>query len=77
MEDTFHKIKDKAKEVAEKVTDEDTYLGDSEQKEKNNEEYGTEGQHGSNEPMNPEEINKHEPTAVKRDKNQSSTGDPV
>jgi hypothetical protein len=77
MEDTFHKIKDKAKEVAEKVTDEDTYLGDSEQKEKNNEEHGTEGQHGSNEPMNPEEINKHEPTAVKRDKNQSSTGDPV
>jgi hypothetical protein len=73
----FDKIKDKAKEVAEKVTDEDIYLGDSEQKEKNNEEHGTEGQHGSNEPMNPEEINKHEPTAVKRDKNQSSTGDPV
>ena len=29
------------------------------------------------EPMNPEDIVSHEPTAVKRDKNQGSSGDPV
>lgn len=29
------------------------------------------------EPMNPEDIAEHEPTAVKRDKNQGSSGDPV
>jgi len=27
--------------------------------------------------MNPEDIASHEPTAVKRDKNQGSSGDPV
>ena len=27
--------------------------------------------------MSPDEINSHEPTAVKRDKNQASTGDPL
>jgi hypothetical protein len=76
-EDTFDKLKNKAKDVAEKVTDTDTYLGDKEGKEKNNEDYTTEGQRGSKEPMNPKEINKHEPTAVKRDKNQDSSGEPV
>ncbi|HEX5673029.1 MAG TPA: hypothetical protein VFX75_02390 [Nitrososphaeraceae archaeon] len=29
------------------------------------------------EPMNPEEIAEHEPTAVKRDKDQGGSGDPV
>lgn len=29
------------------------------------------------EPMNPEDIAEHEPTAVKRDKNQGTSGDPV
>ena len=33
--------------------------------------------HGTREPMNPDKISQHEPTAVKRDKNQSSTGEPV
>ena len=32
---------------------------------------------GEKEPMNPEDITEHEPTAVKRDKNQGSSGDPV
>jgi len=83
-EDTFDKLKNKAKDVAEKVTDTaekvtdtDTYLGDQDETEKNKEEYGTEGQQGSKEPMSHEEIKKHEPTAVKRDKNRPSTGEPV
>ena len=29
------------------------------------------------EPMNPDEIAQHEPTAVKRDKNESRSGEPV
>ncbi len=32
---------------------------------------------GSNDPMSPEKIASHEPTAVKRDKNQGTSGDPV
>jgi hypothetical protein len=31
----------------------------------------------SEDPMSPENIRKHEPTAVKRDKNQGTSGDPV
>jgi hypothetical protein len=31
----------------------------------------------SNDPMSAENIKEHEPSAVKRDKNQGSTGDPV
>jgi len=31
----------------------------------------------SKDPMSPENIKGHEPSAVKRDKNQGSTGDPV
>ncbi len=72
MGDTFDKIKDKAKEAADKVTDTDTYTGNEDQKD-----YVTEGQSGDKEPMNPEDIAAHEPTAVKRDKNQGSSGDPV
>jgi hypothetical protein len=72
MENTFNKIKDKAKNVAEKVTDKDTYTGNEDQST-----YATEGQRGDKEPMNPEDIAGHEPTAVKRDKNQGSSGDPI
>jgi hypothetical protein len=32
---------------------------------------------GGSEPMNPEDIAEHEPTAVKRDKNQGTSGDAV
>jgi hypothetical protein len=31
----------------------------------------------SNDPMSPENIKEHKPSAVKRDKNEGSTGDPV
>lgn len=72
MEDTFDKIKDKAKNVAEKVTDKDTYTGNEDQGD-----YTSEGQRGEREPMNPQDIAEHQPTAVKRDKNQGSSGDPV
>jgi actin-related protein len=77
MEDTFDKLKHKAKEVAEKVTDKDIYTGDDDENKNNDKRYATEREHRSKEPMNPEDIGKHEPTAVKRDKNQPSGGDPV
>lgn len=32
---------------------------------------------GSKDPMSPEKISSHEPTAVKRDHNQGTTGEPV
>jgi hypothetical protein len=70
--DTFDEIKGKAKNVAEKVTDKDTYTGNEDQSD-----YRSEGERGNKEPMNPEDIAEHEPTAVKRDKNQGSSGDPV
>ena len=55
-----------------KVTEKDTYTGNEDQ---NN--YATEGQRENKEPLNPEDIAEHEPTAVKRDKNQGSSGNPV
>lgn len=50
------------KEGAEKVTYSDTYLGSHAEKEKRD--YN---ESGGKEPMNPEDISAHEPTAVKRD----------
>lgn len=72
MTDTFDEIKDKAKNMAEKVTDKDTYTGNEDQSD-----YRSQGERGNKEPMNPENIAEHEPTAVKRDKNQGRSGDPV
>ena len=69
MTDTFEKIKDNVKEAAKKVTDPDTYTGEKDE--------SRDYEKGSREPMNPEDIASHEPTAVKRDKNQGSLGDPV
>ena len=78
MGDTFDKVKEgvkkaagKVEDSAEKVIDPDTYTGP------NNENENRENEKGGKEPMNPEDIAKHEPTAVKRDKNQASSGDPV
>ncbi|CAN5659964.1 hypothetical protein BH18THE1_BH18THE1_15410 [soil metagenome] len=78
MEDTFDKVKEgvkkaagKVEDSAEKVIDPDTYTGS------NNENENRENEKGGKEPMNPEDIAEHEPTAVKRDKNQASSGDPV
>jgi hypothetical protein len=69
MGDTFDKLKEGVKKVtgkvedsAEKVVDPDTYTGSDEEKESR--EYN---QAGGKEPMNPEDVASHEPTAVKRD----------
>jgi hypothetical protein len=78
MGDTFDKLKAGAKAVGEKVTHPDKDLGVEYEKEKYKEGVDeTTGAGGSNDPMSPEKISSHEPTAVKRDKNQPSTGDPV
>ena len=71
MGDTFEKVKEEAKKAADKITDSDTYLGSDDEKE------NRQNEKGEKEPMNPEGITKHEPTAVKRDKNQGSSGEPV
>lgn len=72
VKDTVEEVKDEVKQAAKKVTDSDTYLGSDDEKENNRD-----NEAGGKDPMNPEEIAKHEPTAVKRDKNQGSSGDPV
>ena len=80
IEETFDKLKAGAKGVAKKVTDPDQDLGEQYEKEKEKEradDYEHTYESGSKEPMSPDEINSHEPTAVKRDKNQASTGDPL
>ena len=53
------------------ATDSDTYTG--------NEDAGNRqfNESGGKEPMNPKDIASHEPTAVKRDKKQRTSGDPV
>jgi hypothetical protein len=78
MGDTFDKVKEGAKKVAgkvedtaEDVVDPDTYTGSDDEKE------NRQNEKGGKEPMNPEDITEHEPTAVKRDKNQGSSGEPV
>jgi hypothetical protein len=68
VEDTGEGVKETAREA----TDTDTYTKSSDQTEKR--EYNGSG---GKEPMNPEDIASHEPTAVKRDKKQGTSGDPV
>ena len=71
LKDTVEEVKDEVKQAAKKVTDSDTYLGSDDDKEnRDNEACGKD-------PMNPKDIAKHEPTSVKRDKNQGTSGDPV
>ena len=80
IEDTFDKLKSGAKAVAKKVTDPGKDLGDEYDKERGKEsskDYQQSDESGSNDPMSPEKIASHEPTAVKRDKNQGTSGDPV
>lgn len=80
VEDTFDKLKAGAKAVAKKVTDPGKDLGAEYDKEKGKERAGDfeqSDESGSKDPMSPEKIASHEPTAVKRDKNQPSTGEPV
>ncbi|HEY7778294.1 MAG TPA: hypothetical protein VIA09_07120 [Nitrososphaeraceae archaeon] len=78
MGETFDRIKkafrdtgEKTSDSVEKITDPDTYTGSNNVNE--NRDYDKSGK----EPMNPKDIAEHEPTAVKRDKNQGDTGDPV
>lgn len=71
VEGTVEEVKEGVKKTAEKITDSDTYLGSDDEKENKDNEVG------GKDPMNPDDIAKHEPTAVKRDKNQGSSGDPV
>jgi hypothetical protein len=88
VEGTFDKLKAGAKAVATKVTNPHKDLGAEYEKEKfkemrgpdyeNKEDTTTENTDAeSKEPMSPEKIVSHEPTAVKRDKNQGSSGEPV
>ena len=88
VEGTFDKLKAGAKAVATKVTNPDKDLGAEYEKEKNKEMRGPDHENKedtrteytdaeSKEPMSPEKIVSHEPTAVKRDKNQGSSGEPV
>jgi hypothetical protein len=56
--DTFEKVKKGVKDAAEKIT------GSDEEKEEEKKEFS---EPGGKEPMNPEDIAGHEPTAVKRD----------
>jgi hypothetical protein len=58
------------KEGAEKVTDSDTYTGSDEEREKRD--YN---ESGGKEPMSPEDIAAHEPTAVKRDQDTGIAGE--
>jgi hypothetical protein len=80
VEDTFDKLKAGAKAVAKKVTDPGKDMGDEYQKERSKEktgDYKQTDESGSKDPMSPEKIASHEPTAVKRDKNAPSSGEPV
>jgi len=69
MVDTFDKVKEglkkagsKVEDTAKDVVDPDTYTGSDKEREKRD--YN---EAGGKEPMNPEDIAEHEPTAVKRD----------
>jgi hypothetical protein len=72
------KTADAFEETADEVAESDTYKRLSEERKNakydDNRDYDiSEGR----EPMNPEDIASHEPTAVKRDKKQRTSGDPV
>ena len=68
VEETADVFEDTAKEA----TVADTYTSSDE--ERKSREFN---EAGGKEPMNPEDIASHEPTAVKRDKKQGTSGDPV
>ena len=68
VEDTGEEVDETVREA----TDSDTHTKSYDQSE--NREYD---KAVGKDPMDPEDIAKHEPTAVKRDKNHGSSGDPV
>lgn len=61
IKEGFKKTADKVEDTAKDVVDPDTYTGSD--KERENRDYN---QAGGKEPMNPEDIAAHEPTAVER-----------
>ena len=80
IEGTFDKLKAGAKAVAKKVTDPGKDLGDEYDKERGKEtskDYEQSTGSAASDPMSPEKIASHEPTAVKRDPNQGTGGGPV
>ena len=80
IEGTFDKLKAGAKVVAKKVTDPSKDLGDEYDKERGKENstgYERTTGSGTSDPMSPEKIASNEPTAVRRDPNQGTSGEPV
>ena len=78
VKEGVEKTADAFEETADEVTETDTYKRLSE--ERKNTKYDENRDYdksGGKEPMNPEDIASHEPTAVKRDKKQGTSGDPV
>ncbi|MGV8107784.1 MAG: hypothetical protein ACP5OH_08445 [Nitrososphaerota archaeon] len=78
VKEGVEKTADAFEETADEVTETDTYKRLSE--ERKNTKYDENRDYdklGGKEPMNPEDIAEHEPTAVKRDKKQGTSGDPV
>jgi hypothetical protein len=72
VEDTAEGVKEGVEDTAIEATDADTYTSSYE--ERKSREFS---EAGRKEPMNPEDIASHESTAVKRDKKQGTSGDPV
>jgi gas vesicle protein len=79
VEDTAEGVKEGVEDTADvfedtaiEATDADTYTSSYE--ERKSREFS---EAGRKEPMNPEDIASHESTAVKRDKKQGTSGDPV
>jgi len=70
FEDTAEGVKEGVEETAEKVTESDTYSTSDEETEKRD--YN---EAGGKEPMNPEDIGAHEPTAVKRNQDTEIAGE--
>ena len=80
IEGTIDKLKAGAKAVAKKVTDPSKDLGDEYDKERGKENstgYERTTGSGTSDPMSPEKIASNEPTAVRRDPNQGTSGEPV
>jgi len=80
IEGTFDKLKAGAKAVAKKVTDPGKDLGDEYDKERGKDSsrgYEQTMGSGTSDPMSPEKIASHEPTAVRRDPNQGTSGEPI
>ncbi len=80
IEGTFDKIKAGAKAVAKKVTDPGKDLADEYDKERgkdNSRGYELTRESGTSDPMSPEKIASREPTAVRRDPNEGTSGEPI